>query len=193
MALVFVCAVNPLKPFNQSNSRKCVSAKSGSESFAKTKTGSKTSICYDSLLHGAEHMSCLSQHLFQCVCSVGTVNRWLPNVWTCFQNIIVFLSPLHACASDCDLGRTCWLVSAGIKSLVMIQLQEMTILWSIRKCVYVCTQVWVSLAESVCSGMIALCVCVCVCVIWIVCTSTCKSSAYEKISLQTKKLAPALM
>ncbi len=43
----------------------------------------------------------------------------------------------------------CWLVSTGIKSLEMIQLQEIRILWSIRQCV---------------CNWVGVCVCVCVCV-----------------------------
>lgn len=70
-------------------------------------------------------------------------------------NVSVF-----TCASGSDLGRTCWLVSAGIKSLEMIQLLEIKILWSIRNCMCVCKNDSVQQRSSIpeCSGMTAVCV-----------------------------------
>lgn len=174
-AFLFVFRVNLLKPSNQSNSRKCVSAKSGSESFAKTKTESKTLICCDLLLLCAKNMSCHSQHLFQCACTAGIVNMWTED---CTHSLYFWAS---ACASDSDLGCTCWLVSAGIKSLQMIQLKnnEDSLIYQ-KVCVCVCMQEGVSLTEK-------QPYCVQVFIIWIVCTSTCQSSAYEKVLFPGKK------
>ena len=63
---------------------------------------------------------------------------------------ILFLS-ICVCVfmSDTDLGDTCWLVSAGIKSREMIQLGEMKSLWCLRKCVYVCGDARMSRPASV--------------------------------------------
>ncbi len=166
----------------------------------------------------AKNMSCHSQHLFQCVCSAGVADRWRRSMWMCFEETVCIhcifehLCVCYVCvcvcvclcvcvwvgvrASDGDLGCTCWLVSDGIKSLEMIQLQEIKILWAIRKCVCVCVCVskcvYVCKNESVqqrsnlwvSSTQVWL---PCVYHIWIVRTSTCKSPVCEKVALQTKK------
>lgn len=160
-AFLFVFRVNLLQPSNQLNSWKCVSAKSGSESFAKTKTESKTLICCDLLLLCAKNMSCHSQHLCQCVCTAGVVNMGTER---CTHSLYFWAS------SDSDLGCTCWLVSAGIKSLQMIQLKnnEDSLIYQKSVCMCVLTEKQPY--------------CVQVYIIWILCTSTCQYSAYEKVS-----------
>lgn len=50
------------------------------------------------------------------------------------------------CTTDTDLGDTCWLVSAGIKSLEMIQLREMKTVISQK----VCVRVWRCKNEQTC-------------------------------------------
>lgn len=96
---------------------------------------------FNVLLLCAKNMPCHAQHLFQCVCSSGIVNMLTEK----HTHSLYFWA--STCPSDGDLECICWLVSAGIKILQMIQLKEtLKILRPIRKCV--CIQERVSSTEK---------------------------------------------